>query len=67
MINKQISRYVKVCLLCGGTNIKMPNLGLDVRMTIRDKCLDCDYIGNFPEIDVKNAEEFKKKLKKTDK
>ena len=57
-------RYIKICPQCGSINVKLPNAGLDIRMTIKDMCEDCDNIGNFPEVEESRIEEFKKKFKK---
>ncbi len=56
--------YVKICPQCGSTNVKMPHAGLDIKMTLRDECLDCKNISNFPEIRISRIEEFRKNLKK---
>jgi predicted Zn-ribbon and HTH transcriptional regulator len=57
-------KYIKICPQCGSTNIKMPQAGMDLRLTIRDKCNDCGYIGNFPEVDKDKIKEFRKNIKK---
>lgn len=55
---------IKICPNCGSTDIKIPPAGLDIRMTMRDYCQKCGLRGNFPEIDVENIEDFRKKLRK---
>lgn len=57
-------KYIKVCPQCGSTNITIPQAGMDIRLTIKDKCRDCNYIGNFPEVDKEKIGEFRKKIKK---
>lgn len=57
-------KYIKICPQCGSTNIKMPQAGMDLRLTIKDKCIDCGFIGNFPEVKKEKIEEFRKKIKK---
>ena len=54
-------KYIKICPQCDSINNKMPKAGLDIRMTIKDECLDCGFIGNFPETD--HVDEFRKKIK----
>jgi len=56
--------YVKVCPKCGSTDVKMPHGGLDIKMTMKDECLKCGFIGNFPEVEEENIEEFRKGVKK---
>ncbi|MBS3132391.1 hypothetical protein J4212_08215 [Candidatus Woesearchaeota archaeon] len=56
--------YLKVCPQCGSTEIKIPNAGLDIGMSVRDKCVECGNIGNFPEILKEQLDEFRKELKK---
>ncbi len=60
---KKKEKYVKICPRCGGTNIKIPPVGLDIRMTLKDYCNDCKSWGMFPEIKESEVEEFRKKLK----
>jgi predicted nucleic-acid-binding Zn-ribbon protein len=57
-------KYVKICPQCGSTNVKMPKAGLDLRMTVRDMCMQCGNIGNFPEVEIDKVEYFRKKLRK---
>ena len=54
---------VKICPKCGSTDIKIPPAGLDIRMTIPDYCQKCGLRGIFPEIDVENIKDFRKRLK----
>ncbi|MCK5138210.1 MAG: hypothetical protein KAK00_04585 [Nanoarchaeota archaeon] len=56
--------YIKICPKCGSTDTKIPNAGLDMKMILADKCLNCDFIGNFPEVESDKIEEFKDKIKK---
>lgn len=56
-------KYIKICPQCGSINTKLPNAGLDLHVTIRDKCMDCGFIGNFPEIETEKIESFQKKVK----
>lgn len=56
--------YVKICPKCGSTNIKMPNAGLDIKMTVRDRCQDCGFIGNFPEVEEDKVEDFRQNIQK---
>ena len=56
-------RYVKICPKCGSIDITIPNAGLDFKMTIKDKCSACSFRGNFPEVEVNQIEEFRKKIK----
>ena len=55
--------YVKVCLECGSTDTTIPNAGLDIKMTIKDKCRKCGQIGNFPEVEIKQLANFRKEFK----
>lgn len=57
-------RFIKICPNCGSTRIKMPPAGMDCKLSFRDYCLDCEQIGNFPEIEENKIKEFQKKLKK---
>jgi len=57
-------KYIKICPRCGSTRITIPQAGLDLKMTLKDRCIDCGEIGNFPEIDINKVKYFKKKLKK---
>lgn len=54
---------VSICPKCGSTNIKLPPKGLDIHMTFKDYCQDCNNIGNFPEIDIEQVKNFKKQIK----
>jgi len=54
---------IKICPNCGSTNIKIPPAGLDIKMTIKDYCMDCGYRGIFPLIEEKDIKEFQKKVK----
>lgn len=56
-------KYLKICPNCGSMNIKMPPAGMDIKMTIKDYCEDCQNMGIFPEIEESGIEEFRKKLK----
>lgn len=56
--------YIKICPQCGGTDIKIPKAGMDLRMTIRDMCQRCGNIGNFPEVEIDKIQQFRKNLKK---
>ena len=60
-INK---KFVKVCPQCGSTNIGIPNMGLDIEMSFKDRCRECGAIGNFIEVEKSKVKEFQKKLKK---
>jgi len=53
---------MKICPKCGSVEIKMPHSGLDIKMTLRDECLECGFIGNFPDVD--NIKDFRKRIKK---
>lgn len=57
-------KYIKICPQCGSTNITIPQAGMDLRLTIKDKCNDCGNIGNFPEVEKEKIKEFKKSIKK---
>lgn len=54
---------IKICPKCGSTNIKIPPAGLDIKMTIQDYCVNCNYRGIFPLIDKKDIKKFEKKIK----
>jgi len=56
--------YIKVCPNCGSTNITIPKAGLDIKMTLKDMCRDCNARGNFPEVELEQLEAFRKRLKK---
>lgn len=57
-------KYVKICPQCGSTNITIPQAGLDLRMAVKDKCQECNNIGNFPEVKKEQVDDFKKMLEK---
>jgi len=57
-------KFVKICPKCGSTDVKIPKAGLDIRMTIKDMCVKCGNIGNFPEVDIDAVKDFKKRLKR---
>ena len=57
-------KYVKICLQCGSTDIKIPPAGMDIRMTKQDYCMDCSNMGVFPEIKESQIEKFRKRLNK---
>jgi len=57
-------KYIKICLQCGSTNIKIPPAGMDLRMTMSDYCVDCGNKGMFPEVKESEVEKVRKKLKK---
>ena len=61
-VNQIKMKYTKICPKCGEIDVKMPHSGLDVKMTLKDECLGCGFIGNFPEVE--NIKEFREKLKK---
>lgn len=53
--------YVKVCPLCGSTNITHRIVGYGTTLV----CKDCRYENTFfPEVEDSKVEEFKKNLKK---
>lgn len=54
---------IKICPQCGSTNIKIPPAGLDIKMTIKDYCVDCGNRGIFPSIEKDDIKKFQKKLK----
>lgn len=56
--------YVKICPKCGSIDVKMPHAGLDIKMTMKDECLGCGFIGNFPEVEKENIGKFRKGVKK---
>jgi len=56
--------YVKVCPQCGSTDVKMPKAGMDIRMTLKDMCMQCGNIGNFPEVEMGKIKDFQKKIRK---
>lgn len=58
-------KFVKVCPKCGSTNVKIPNAGLDISMSIPDMCIECNNRGIFSEVNIKGLESFRKKLKIT--
>lgn len=55
--------HVKICPNCGSTDIKILNAGLDIKMTIKDQCNECGDMGNFPEVEETQVDEFKKIIK----
>lgn len=57
-------KYLKICPKCGSINIKIPPAGMDIKMTVKDYCEDCQNIGNFPEVKESEIENFRKKLRK---
>ena len=57
-----MKKYVKICPLCGSTNITHRIIG---EALIRDKCKTCghdDY--SFPEVTKTKIKEFREKIKK---
>ncbi len=56
-------KYVKICPKCSSIDVKMPHAGLDIKMTMKDECLECSYIGNFPEVEIDKIKEFRKNVK----
>ncbi len=57
-------KFIKICPKCGSTNITIPPTGRDIIMTITDYCRDCRNMGIFPEVDIAEIKDFKKKLKR---
>ena len=55
--------YVRICPQCGSTDIKIPKAGMDLRMSVKDMCVACGAIGNFPEVLIKKIPDFRKRLK----
>ena len=56
--------FVRICPQCGSTDIKIPGAGFDMRMSIQDMCQNCGNIGNFPEVEISQIANFRKKIKK---
>ena len=57
-------KSIKICPQCGSTDIKIPRSGMDIKMTMKDMCQECGFIGNFPEVELDKVEEFRKKCRK---
>jgi hypothetical protein len=57
-------KYIKICPQCGSIKIKIPPSGFDIKMTMKDYCEDCKNRGMFPEVELSEIEEFRKKLQK---
>lgn len=65
-------KYVKICPRCGSTNVvPWTKLGLSTGEQLTEYCKDCYYGypggGFFPEVEISEIKEFRKRLKKSEK
>jgi len=59
-----MKKMVKICPACGSTNVTLPPSALDIKMTKQDYCADCEFWGNFPEVESTAVEKFARDLNK---
>ena len=69
-MKKTNRKILKVCPKCGGTNITpYTKLGLTRGEHLTDYCKDCYYgypsEGFFPEVNIKDVQKFKNKIRKS--
>ena len=55
--------YVKICPKCGSIDLPVKTNFVELLMPTPEKCRKCSYNGLFPEIDINEIENFRKKLK----
>jgi len=55
--------YVKICPKCGSIDLPVKTNFVEMLMPTPEKCRKCSYNGLFPEIDINEIENFRKKLK----
>jgi len=50
-----MKKYIKICPKCGSIDTKIPSAGLDLKMAMPDMCMDCEFRGIFPEVEIEKT------------
>lgn len=56
-------RSVKFCPRCGGTEISIPPMGLDIVMSVPDYCHECEHRGTFPVMPLDEIPRYRKRMR----
>ncbi|HLC60380.1 MAG TPA: hypothetical protein VJJ52_03040 [Candidatus Nanoarchaeia archaeon] len=62
MKNKE--EFIKICPKCGSIDLPIKSNFIDMLMPVAEKCEKCGYSGLFPEINIKEIEDFRKNFNK---
>ena len=62
-MNKK-AEYTKICPKCGNIDMPIRTDFIQILAPTPEKCKKCGYTGLFPEIDINEVENFRKRLKK---
>ena len=57
-------QYTKICPKCGNIDLPIRTDFVEMLMPMPEKCKKCGYSSLFPEIEINEIEEFRKKLKR---
>ncbi len=56
-------QYTKICPKCGNIDLPITTSFAQILAPTPEKCNKCRYTGLFPEIEIKEIEDFRKSLK----
>ena len=56
-------KYTKICPKCGNIDFSVRNF-INILAPLPEKCKKCGYMGLFPEIEIDEIEEFRKRISK---
>lgn len=58
------NQYTKICPSCGSIDLPVRTGFVELLAPTPEKCRKCGYTGLFPEIEINEIEEFRKKIEK---